>query len=55
VRLYSGIGDTDAAVTALSRAVDERLDIVTGLKVDPLFDPLRSDPRFRALLGRVGL
>jgi hypothetical protein len=55
LRLYAGTGDTDAAFAALERAVDGRLDIVTGLKVDPLFDSLRADPRFRSLQARVGL
>jgi TolB-like protein/Tfp pilus assembly protein PilF len=54
LRLYAGTGDTDAAIAALQRAVDERLDIVTGLKVDPLFDRIRDDVRFRALQARVG-
>ena len=55
LRLYAGTGDTDAAIAALERAIDARLDIVTGLKVDPLFDGLRADSRFRSLQARVGL
>lgn len=55
LRLYAGTGDTDAAIAALERAIDDRLDVVTGMKVDPLFDGLRADPRFRSLQARVGL
>jgi len=53
--MHVGLGETDAALRELERAVAERLDYVVGLKTNPLLDPLRSDPRFRALLRRVGL
>jgi TolB-like protein/DNA-binding winged helix-turn-helix (wHTH) protein len=52
---YSGIGDKENCLTWLEKAIRERTNVPTGLKVDPLYDPLRSDPRFQALLRRVGL
>jgi TolB-like protein/Tfp pilus assembly protein PilF len=55
LRLHAGTGDTTAAFAALDKAITDRLDIVTGLKVDPLFDSLRADPRFHSLQARVGL
>ena len=55
IRLHAATGDIDAAFDALRRAIDERLDIVTGLKVDPVFDPLRPDARFREMLAKLGL
>ena len=51
----SGLGDKDQAFAWLEEAYNERSNILQFLKVEPNFDPLRSDPRFRDLLHRVGL
>jgi hypothetical protein len=39
----------------LEKAYAERESCMAWLKVDPRFDPLRSDPRFQALLRRMRL
>jgi len=52
---YAGLGDNDSAFISLERAYTERRDRMTWLNVDPLLDPLRSDPRFDELVRRVGL
>ena len=51
---YAFLGNTDMAVTWLERAVAARSYGVTFIRVDPTFDGLRSDPRFVALLARLG-
>jgi TolB-like protein/Tfp pilus assembly protein PilF len=53
--LYVGLGDKDRAFEALNRACDERLTLIDQIKADPLFDPLRADPRYAELLGRMNL
>jgi tetratricopeptide (TPR) repeat protein len=53
--LYTGLGEKDRAFELLAKAVDERLAGVLSLKVNPEFDPLRSDPRFRELVRTIGL
>jgi hypothetical protein len=49
------LGEKEKAFAALERSLeaDERPSLV-ALKVDPRFDPLRDDPRFKDLLRRIG-
>jgi TolB-like protein/DNA-binding winged helix-turn-helix (wHTH) protein/Flp pilus assembly protein TadD len=51
---YLGIGDNEKAITWLQKSYAEHT-ITTALRVDPTFDPLRSDPRFQELLRGMGL
>jgi TolB-like protein/class 3 adenylate cyclase/Flp pilus assembly protein TadD len=50
-----GLGQTDEAFAALAEAAEQRSWYVTLWKIDPDLDPLRGDPRFAALLEKVGL
>jgi TolB-like protein/Flp pilus assembly protein TadD len=52
--VYIGLGDKNQALQWLGKAVDQH-EIRLSLKTDPLFDPLRSDSRFEALLRRMKL
>ena len=53
--LYVGLEDTEQAFTWLEKAYEERSSLMASLKVDPVFENLRSDPRFVSLLKRIGL
>lgn len=53
--VYLGLGRHAEALDALEQAVDERASLMIYLGVDPIFDPLRGNPRFDRLLVRVGL
>jgi len=53
--VYIGLGNKDQAFAWLDKAYEERDNPVVFLKAEPLFDPLRSDPRFGDLLRRIGL
>jgi len=52
--LYLSLGNRDEAIRWLEQGVadHEGLDIA-WIKVDPLLDPLRGDPRFEELVQRV--
>ena len=51
--VHTGLGDKHNAFQCLEGAYAERNTMLAFLRVDPLFDPLRSDPRFEALLRRM--
>jgi tetratricopeptide (TPR) repeat protein len=53
--IYAGLGEGDAAFEWLDKAYRERAYDMIMLKVEPRFATLQSDPRFKALLGKMGL
>jgi adenylate cyclase len=53
--VYVDLGETDSAFEWLQRAFDERDAGLPTLRIDPAFDPLRSDPRFTGLVEALGL
>jgi eukaryotic-like serine/threonine-protein kinase len=50
-----GLGDRDAALGRLSEALERRAADLVWLGVHPIYDEIREDPRFRALVGRLGV
>ena len=55
---YCVLGEKDRAFEWLEKAIRERglaSPLLTFIKVDPIWDPLRSDPRFQDLLLRMNL
>jgi len=49
------LGKPEEALRELEIAVDARLFDIIYLRVNPLFDPVREQPRFREVLGRIGV
>jgi tetratricopeptide (TPR) repeat protein len=52
---YAAAHETELAFEWLERAYEARIPQLLHLTGDPLFDPIRSDPRFDALLRRIGM
>ena len=53
--IYAALGDKEKAFAELEKAFAQRDWELHRLKVDPLMDPLRSDPRFKEMLKRLNL
>jgi len=53
--IHVGLGDRDQALAWLEKAYVERSDYMPYLNREPMLDGLRSNPRFAALVRRVGL
>ena len=53
--LYTRAGDGELALDYLERAFEEHDPNIPYLSVDPIFDYLRNEPRFQAMIRRLGL
>jgi serine/threonine protein kinase/tetratricopeptide (TPR) repeat protein len=55
VMMHAALGEADAAFEWLDRAVEDRRGWLAYLKVEPLLDSLRGDPRFGRLMEKMRL
>ena len=53
--IYFGFGEEEKGFDWLNKAVDEHESIILFLHLDSSFDPLRSHPRYKALLRKMNL
>jgi TolB-like protein len=51
--VLTALGERAHAIDELERGYDDTGFYISLIKVDPLFDPLRGDPRFEALLQKI--
>jgi len=54
-QVYIGLDDKERAFEWLEKAYQHRAHWLRLLKIDFIYDPLRSDPRFKDLVQRIGL
>ena len=52
--IYAGLGDFDKSFEWLEKAYRERTGFLPFMKVEPIVDCLREDPRFHDLIRRIG-
>ncbi len=53
--VYATLGDKDRAIDILDGLLSRPSSVTAQvLKVNPIWDPLRSDPRFQGLIGKYG-
>ncbi|PYY09193.1 MAG: hypothetical protein DMG69_11495 [Acidobacteria bacterium] len=51
--IYVALGDRNQAFSWLQKSCQDRSEHMLYLKMEPLADPLRTDPRFDSLVHRV--
>ena len=53
--VYAALGDADKSLEWLDKASTEHAGALIYLNIDPVFDEMRRDPRFQAIVRRVNL
>jgi serine/threonine-protein kinase len=54
-RIHAALGENDDAFRYLGQVFEDRSESIVWLKVDPTFETLHADPRFAALVKRIGM
>ncbi|WP_138431043.1 adenylate/guanylate cyclase domain-containing protein [Fodinibius saliphilus] len=54
-QIYVGLQKFDEAFFHLQRAIDDKIGKALFINVDPVWEPLRSDQRYKQLINRIGL
>ena len=54
-KFYAVTGEAQKSLDALERAIDAKVFVTPFVSVDPLWDSVRNEPRFRQLLQRMNL
>lgn len=52
---YAFLGEKEKVLDDLERAYQDKAFLLTFVKADPVFDPLRSEPRYQAILRKMNL
>jgi len=52
-QVYAAWGDAPAAMQWLLKAEQAHDVTMMTVKVDPIFDPIRNEPQYKALLARM--
>jgi hypothetical protein len=53
--IYATLGEKDKSFAELEKALTDRDSFIIRVNEDPFMDPLRDDPRFTAMLAKIGL
>jgi eukaryotic-like serine/threonine-protein kinase len=52
--VYAGLADKEQTIFWLKKGYEERNEDMIYMKIEPVLDPIRADPRFQDLIRRVG-
>jgi pentatricopeptide repeat protein len=55
LNIYAAMGDKNKVISLLRKQMSQHSNATLDLKVNPLYDPLRSDPRFQQILRHLHL
>jgi len=53
--IFTVLGDKERAIASLEKAYEERFNWIVFANIEPEFDTLRADPRFKLLIARLGV